>query len=69
VAEEVAGPGGEFSILVSHHQVQMVGEDADGEYPHAGEALLRASEPFKDGVIEFAVGPKEESSLVAAGGN
>ncbi len=44
----------------------MVGQDADGEDPQAGEALLRAGEPLEDGVIQLAVGPEEEASLMAA---
>jgi hypothetical protein len=44
-------------------------KDADGEDSEAREALLRAGEPLEDGVVHLLVGPKEEASLMAAGGD
>ena len=69
VAEEEARPGGELCFFISHDEVQMVGHDAEGEDSQAGEVLLRASEPFQHGLVQFAVRAEEEASLMAAGGD
>ena len=69
MAEEEARPGGELSFFISHDEVQMVGHDAEGEDSQAGEVLLRASEPFQDGLVQFPVRAEEEASLMAAGGD
>ena len=69
VAKQVAGPGGQLTLGVSHEQVEVVGHDADDKQADSGVDALRAGEPLKNSVIELGVGPEDEASLMAAGGD
>ncbi len=67
VAEEVARPCSEFSVLITHDEMKVVGKNTDGEDLKSREVPLCASQPLEDRLVDLGIGPEEEAGLMTPG--